>query len=343
MPAGDLIGWVGETLDVTFPFASPNEVAVTLSSVLATIWNEAGTASPSAAAGSVDTTTENGPYAFYLWTPATEGNYTGELKATVTATGYLTGQTRVRTFNAQVWPRTSLLRPFLDRARGLAADEARSLGEDAGKLSLRDYYESFLDALRAYSDANPRRVQSDVTLVGSQWEYALSTLAKVAAGTAPAAQWTPEFSEIRLVEPDVDATLQSQWFIGGGADRLNQVAGAQGVIVDPVQAKFRFAWLSPSTGDTARVEWTSPHVCTHVASSLPAEPVTGRAVHFEALCRYTAGEALERLTAKAAGTNEQQIEAQVVSYGTTFERLRRLAMDYKAQAVKAWTRRTWAF
>lgn len=239
---------------------------------------------------------------FYLWTPAEAGDYTYQLAYTVGA------QTIALAGSVTVLPVVSKFDAYLQRvARALAESE---IAEAQEQLSSRDLMDAVLVAVREYSNARPLRVQTSISLTANQWEYPLSGL------TA----WEDGFSSIRSLEPDVDPTIQTQYFLA-----------ESDWYVDEERAVWGFRSRVPGTDDTARITYITPHTLTHTTTSLPAKD-------FEALSLYAAGVAAETALASLAA----RTEAPEQGAGIVSRRDQTARWQAQAKALKAAGKRLWA-
>jgi hypothetical protein len=317
MPAGDQIAYDGETVTVAFTEtaqgASGATVALTLDNVTATFWDDEGDPddqpSPDGASGSVD-----GQTAYYPFT-ATTGDYRWELAYDVAATGFLGGQHRIRRGRLLVWPAlgASLLDPYINLTQGVMQEA--DFGVDPARLSLRDYRDVVRGAVREYEKDRPREIVFEFTTADSTYEYDLPD----GEGAEPVAPWVNRFS--RFLDPAFTYPPDDT--------RLNPLYPPPQDQIDEVRGVWRFLNVYPPIPGTIRLNYTTRHTLTHTADTLPA-------VDQEAVCRYAAGLALQRLATVAAGTNETQTEAQIVSYGTQFERYMKQAALLKAEGKALW-------
>lgn len=284
--------------------------AVTVNDVRAYIYDEAEAVVVDGALGGAlgNGTTQVEPY--YDWSvPATAGDYKFSFE-------FLNGTLpQFEQGFVLVWPRTSKLDRYIERVKGWVQET--EMGELQQALSLRDYRDALAAAVRDYSRKSPRLVQKDVSLTASQWEYDLSTLT---AGASPAASWVNDFSRIVRIEPDVDSTLQSRYY-----EPLLQFS------VDERRAKWRFENRSPSSGDTARVDWETTHTLSHSVDTLPT-------LDFEPLCEYAAGVVLENPQAvQWLRTRNPQIAGDFVSFDNKSRDAVMLGARLKKEAMKKFT------
>lgn len=229
-----------------------------------------------------------------------------------------------------VWPRTSKLDRYIARTQGWVQETG--MGEAVADLSLRDYRDCLRAAVRSYSDDNPREVRVDVTLAADTWEYPLTALSVPAAVGVPAAAWVPDFSQVLLCEPRVDATLQSQYFTGPAAPLWLRPQCAHGILIDEPGGKLRFTYRTPSAGEVARIWYTSTHELCHTADSLPAQA-------FERVTQYAAGLAMMGPMAnRAARTNDPSIASDMYSMRDITERASSQGKMMCDQAGAAWKR-----
>jgi hypothetical protein len=304
MPNDALTYRIGETKRIGHRVDSDTEFIV--SAAVISIYDAAGVAVESGATAAVDNPDEALFHeVYYLWTPDTAGDYTYQLVYTVGAqdialTGLIT-----------VLPAVSKYDAYIHRiGRALAESE---IGDAQAELACRDLMDAVSVAVRAYSDARPRRRQVSIALTASQWEYPLSGITG----------WETEFSSIVSLEPDVDATIQTQYFLAEADWYVDEERAT------PV---WGFRNRVPSAGETARITYTAPHSLTHTTTTLPTRD-------FEAICLYAAGVAAETaLASLAARTEAPEQGAELVSRRDQTARWQSQAKALKAAGRKLWAR-----
>lgn len=305
MPSDTLTFRLGETKRIAHQIAADEAFAV--GNVSITVWDSAGTEAVAAgtAGGKSSAATGTEHEVYYLWTPATAGDFTYRLLYTVDT------ETKAITGAVTVLPATSKFDPYAQRiSRALSESE---IGDAQAELSFRDLMDAVNSAVREYSNSNPRRVQVSISLTAAQWEYPLSGLTS----------WVNEFSEIVSLEPDVDPTIQSQFFLKDSEWYVDEVRAT------PV---WGFVNRSPSTGETARITYKAVHSVSHTLTTLPSKD-------FEGIALFAAGVAAETaLASLAARTEAPQQGAEIISRRDQTARWQSQAKALKALGKRLWSR-----
>lgn len=307
MPNSALIYRVGAIKRISHVITA--ETAFTVSAVTIAIYDSAGTATVPTTAGSVDNGSADTEHEiYYLWTPATAGDYTYLLLYTI-------GAQKLEAWGAvTVLPAASKYDRYAARInRALAEAE---IGDAQAELSYRQLMDAAQVAVRMYSADRPRRRQVSIALTAAQWEYPLSGVTG----------WESQFSELVSLEPDVDATVQAQYFLTPQEWYVDE---------DRATPVWGFVNRSPSSGETARLTYTTLHTLSHTEDTLPSRD-------WEAVCLYAAGVAAETaLASKAARTGEPETAGGIVSRRDQAQRWSSQADRLKKAAVKQWRRQEW--
>jgi hypothetical protein len=294
----------GLSLDVE---SSGSDTPFSISSVSCSIYNSAGTAVVSAAAGGVAAGVNVEALqheVFYLWTPDTAGTYNFALFATIGTQTLLAGEGYVTvlalTSKFDAWERR-----IIDWLVETQAGEAQQHLSDS---QLRD---AATEAVRVYSSYKPRRVLKDAqALTANVWEYSLWS------------EWEDRFSMIEYFEYPIDATSQARNF-------LNHVSE---ILIDEPRSKWQFKSCVPSTGETYRVAITCRHTLSAATDSISSE----EPADWDAVAQWAAGEALEQIANKHCGTEGQGVEAQTTNFRDKAAQYSAQARKLKAQAVNKW-------
>ena len=163
-------------------------------------------------------------------------------------------------------------------------------------------------ALPVYSMDHPRRVRTSLALTPNDWTYPLSSLAG----------WTGGFSDILALEPDVDATIQTRYFLRSTDYRIDLEAG-----------EVQFLYIQPATGDTAYFTVRALQRLDHTTDDIPSR-------HFKPFCLYVAGEVMQTLAAEAVQTAQPQLASGMVSFDLKYDRYTSLGPELKREGRRQW-------
>jgi len=174
----------------------------------------------------------------------------------------------------------------------------RFVQDKADFLTDNDLSVFIKEAVKEYSKERPRRRFADIAGVTSQFDYALPT------------GFDAETSLIRTIEFPVGsrepAILEPNEFT---------------VYFNGTNFVLRFLTVTPSTGQTARVQFTSVHTVDITTSTIPD-------LHFETVANLSAAFTFFTLAARFAESTDPTIPADVVNYIGKVAEYRSLAQDF---------------
>ncbi len=298
---------VGEVRKIAHVLSIDGSETFTAGTVRINIYDSAGTlvvtagvgvANPVGAAAEVEI--------YYIWTPSTAGDYRYQFTAVIGS------ETLACRGEVYVFPVVSKYDRWIETVRGYIQEPGG--GEEEQLLSTRDYVRAVDAARRRYQRDWPQRKLNNAAgeVMTTAWEYALP------------ADWVDGFSQILELEYPVDATLQARPFLDPSA-----------YYVDPLRLKWSFRDTAPTAGEYTRFTYTTEHVLSHTADTLPSH-------HFDAIATWAAGEALEYLANEATRTDARTVGAEIANFRTKQQERRAQAATMKAQAVQMWANPVWS-